>query len=333
MRVVSTAKRLTASRIVCAGLIECLVACLLGGAAAGFRNVDIGARIPNPTMTTLAGKKEPLLGDAVTVIVFFRPTGDYSNKALVELAKCQKTLVDKPLRWVGVTSDVYSKRDVAAMVKEVGFKGSILLDEGDELYGTFGVRLLPVVAIVNPKHELAAEQVFRKINFHSFCEGRILFALGELTEAELNERLNPERFVQGGDEAKADRMLRLAAVLAKKKSGLDKAQTFAEQALATAPNYAPAKALLALILSQKEECARASKLAGEVLAVEPDSADAAKARGNCGDLVEQPETGKQPADEPKADQPKADEPKPKKRKAKKRKAKKRKAKEPEAKEP
>lgn len=204
--------------------------------ALAFANIPIGAVIENVSLPALAGGEQNLLSDTnVSVFIFIKPGQEHSNQALVQITACEKEMTNQPVHWCAIVSDRISKADVQAAVQSTGLIMPILIDQGDALYGKFGVVLHPVVGITDQDRRLVAYQPFAKVNYEAFLRAQIRHALKEITDEELAEVLKPTAAVLGGQASVAHRYFRLAEkqfqstnydqALANLKNSLDKNPT------------------------------------------------------------------------------------------------------------
>ena len=193
------------------------LACLAAGgllwslSALAFANVPIGAVVENVSLPALAGGRQALLSDTnVSVFIFIKPGLEHSNQALAQIAECQKEMAGEPVHWCAVVSDRIPKAEVEAEVQATGLLMPVLIDQGDALYGKFGVVLHPVVGITDQERRLVAYQPFAKVNYKAVIRAQIRHALKEMTDEELAEVLNPPAAALGGEASVAHRYFRLA---------------------------------------------------------------------------------------------------------------------------
>jgi hypothetical protein len=179
--------------------------------ALAFANVPIGAVVENVSLPALAGGEQSLLSDTnVSVFIFIKPGQEHSNQAIIQITECEKEMAGKPVHWCAVVSDRVPKAEVEAEVQASGLIMPVLIDQGDVLYGKFGVVLHPVVGITDPEHRLVAYQPFAKVNYEAFIRAQIRHVLKEITDEELAAVLNPTAAVLGGEASVAHRYFRLA---------------------------------------------------------------------------------------------------------------------------
>ena len=179
--------------------------------ALAFANVPIGTVVENVSVQALAGGEQNLLSDTnVSVFVFIKPGLEHSRHALAQIATIEKEMVGKPVHWCAVVSDRLPKADVEAEVQATGIRMPVLIDQGDSLYGKFGVVLYPSIGITDQTRRLVAYQPFAKVNYAAIIRAQIRHALKEITDEELEEVLKPPAATLNENESVAHRYLRSA---------------------------------------------------------------------------------------------------------------------------
>lgn len=269
-------RRSSFARLVLAG------ACAFGTLHATWAvHAALGTPVADVQLKSIDGAPARVLGDGVSVLVFFRAGQDRSGVALRELARCKGALAGKAVRWVGLVSDAAPIQGAAELVRAAGFDAPVLVDPGDALYGQIGLALHPVVVVVGRDRRLAAFEPFRAVDFCAVVTARVRHALGEIGDAELRALLEPPRSAEGGDEQVAARYRALAR--AQLQSGsLDKAQDSIRRSLEKAPEAAASHLLLGEILAAQGRCAEALEGFRKALALEPSNAAARRGIEGCG---------------------------------------------------
>jgi tetratricopeptide (TPR) repeat protein len=250
--------------------------------AEGDRRVQIGDAIDDVELPTLDGRKDHLLGKGMkaNVFVFFRPEQDHSLETLKELAACETEFKAKPVRFVGIVSDAFTADEVRATVKESGVRMPVLVDTGDALYAKLGVRLHPLIGIVDARRTLTAWEPFRKINYCERTRVRVRYLLGEVSQAEIAKVDEPEESKTRSEDGVARRHLNFARMLLQMS---DHQQALAEvqKALLISPSAA-AYALQGEILAALGKCPDATRAFEAALRIEPGNAVAQAKRSSCG---------------------------------------------------
>jgi tetratricopeptide (TPR) repeat protein len=247
------------------------------------RRVQIGDTVDDVELRTLDGRPEHFLqkGLAANVFLFFRPEQEHSTDTLLDLAKCEKEFEKKPVRWVGVVSDSWPAEQVRALVKETGVRMTVLVDVGDALYGKLGIRLHPVIGIVDKRSKLVAFEPFRAINYCDRIRVRVKYLLGEATESDVAAVDAPApsplpHSAHGVALRHANFARRLNEI-----GQPDQALAELQKSLDAAPTAA-AYALRGKILAAKGKCPDALRDLDQALKLEPGNAVALEGKKRCG---------------------------------------------------
>ena len=251
-------------------------------AVGAFSNVAIGDPVENATLRTLDGKRHDLLSRQAraNVFIFFRPGQDRSIDTLKTMVACEKDLAGKPVHWVAVVSDGVPSADVKQVVADTRLDFPVLVDEGDALYGRLGVRLHPVVGVVDGKGKLSAYEPFRDINYCDRVRAEVRFALGEISRADVEKADNPDKSVSRTEEGVARRHVNFAKGLLRI-GDADKALEEVGRSLEISPSAA-AFGLRAKILASQHKCAEALQAADAALKIDPAEPSALEGRKGCG---------------------------------------------------
>ena len=241
----------------------------------------IGTPVANLEMPLAEGGKAFALKDVeANVLVFFRPNQDRSVAALRELARCQAEFSGKSVHWAGIVSGSAALERATTMLRDAGFTGPLLQDTGDQLYGSLGLALHPVVVIIGRDRKLAAFEPFRSVDFCPVVSARIHFLLHEMSDQQLQEALAPAKSTQGGAEQAARRYAALAEALLRDQK-YDKALESARKSLERDATAAPAHALLGRILAAQGNCAEAVHAFEQALAIDAASTSARDGLASC----------------------------------------------------
>ncbi|HET8538345.1 MAG TPA: hypothetical protein VFL83_00605 [Anaeromyxobacter sp.] len=242
-----------------------------------------GTTIQNVELRTISGGTGKLLSPKVkaNVFVFFRTGQDRSLDALKQMAACEKELAGKSIYWAAVVSSSEPIADVKAYVAESGIKMPVLVDEGDVLYDLLGIRLHPMVGIVDGKFVLNAMEPYRQIEYCDVIKTRIRLLLGEVNQAALDKVLNPERSpLPGADlSKKAMRDVNMARRLYEI-GQFGESVKFAQRALVIAP-VAEAYTVMGKSYAKLGKCPEADEAFAKALTLDPKDADAAAGKGSC----------------------------------------------------
>lgn len=243
-----------------------------------------GKPLEDAELKSLAGPSQPVLRGPsrakATVLVFFRTGQERSTSALQELAKCEKALADKPVRWVALVSSFEEPGAVKAEVQASGIAMPVLVDEKDAFYQQLEIRQHPAVIFLDAQWRVAAAEGFRQLDFCDVVKTRVRFLLGEATQAELDAALNPPTSALPGQDLmkKAMRDVNMARKLLDM-AVYDGAIQACQKALAVAP-VAEAYAVMGDAYQRQGNCGAARKAYASALqlkAGEPRALDGQKA--------------------------------------------------------
>jgi tetratricopeptide (TPR) repeat protein len=246
-------------------------------------HADIGTPVDNLELRSASGGKAALFDakSKVSVLVFVRAGQDRSADALKAMAKCEKDMAGKPVRFVAVVSGETPVEEAQAMVQAAGVKMPLLLDDEEGLYNKLGVRLHPVIFLIDAKHKVADFEQYRQIDYCAVIAAEIRFLLGEIDQAALNKVLDPPRNAMPNDNPKdvANRDLSLGRRQLKIKQ-FDKAIASANKALSLGPNAA-AYALLGDVALARKDCPGALKEYEQALKLDPKEEHALAGKKSC----------------------------------------------------
>ena len=242
-----------------------------------------GQPVADVEMKSLAGPKEKMLQAKAkaTVIVFFRTGQERSEGALKEMARCEKELAGKPVRWAAIVSSVEAADAVKAEVQQSGIAMTVLFDENDALYQQLEVRQHPTIVILDAQRKVVASEGYRQLDFCDVVKARVRFVLGELTQAELDKVLNPPVSALPGQDPmkKAMRDVNMARKLIAMES-YDGAIQACQKALSLAP-VADAYAVMGDAYRKQGNCAEARKAYGSALQLKADEPSALEGQKAC----------------------------------------------------
>ncbi len=255
-----------------------------------FANVEVGATIPNPILKDREGVARSLVDpEKPTAFLFFDPHKPRCLEVMGAMADLQKDLEDVDIVWVGVVSDRFSPESVKAALDGSGIHLDIVIDPGDRFYGELGVRLYPTVGIADSTGTLRAYLPYTKVNYTAALEAHLRNVLGQITDEELQQALDPTEIEINSNEIQAGRNLKFARMLWHK-GKQEKALSMARKAVEIAPDLAEAHAAVGGFLVEMGQCDESSESLRRALEIEPDNAEALAALSRCGQDQEGEET-------------------------------------------
>ena len=246
-------------------------------------HAEVGAAVEAVELRAIAGGRQRVLAPKarVNVLVFFRTAQDRSADALAQLAACERLFAGRPVSWVGLVSSTEDPAAVQALVRQAGVAMPVLVDEGDALYDALGIRLHPMVVLVDGAARIQAFEIYRQVDYCEIVKGRIRMLLGEIDEAAFQAIQAPPRGGLPGEDPRdvARRDVNLGRQLLKRQQ-LEKAAAAARKALETAP-LAAAFSLLGDVAAAQRDCARARRLYDQALTLDPRDGAALAGRAAC----------------------------------------------------
>lgn len=212
--------------------------------AEAFRNVEIGAKAPAFSLKSVDGAEVSYAAptDKPVVVAFIRQGQDKSEKVVKDLGKIAPEVLAKVILLAVVVNP--GEGDAKSLGAAASPGVTILLDEGEKVYASFGVMVAPQTAVLAPDGSLKAEVSGYTSAFKSDVEITLRQILGmevdttELKGADVNI---PEA------RRKAMRDLQKAEMLIKRKMK-SKAIPQVKDAITADPTYAQAHVVLGELL-------------------------------------------------------------------------------------
>ncbi len=242
-----------------------------------------GTPVENVELPTVTGGKERLLSAKAkaNLVIFFRTGQDRSVDALTQLATCEKAFAGKPVHWIGVVSGTEDAAAVQTLAARAGISFPVVVDQGDQLYDKLGVRLHPMVGIIDAKFRVESMEMYRQIDYCEIIKARIRLLLGEIDRAALNAVLEPPKSTMPGDDIRdvARRDVNLGRRQLKIKQ-YDKALASARKALEKAP-VPGAFSLMGDVYAAQGKCAEAVRQYEQALKLDPADKDATAGKAAC----------------------------------------------------
>jgi tetratricopeptide (TPR) repeat protein len=157
----------------------------------------------------------------------------------------------------------------------------VLLDQDDAVYNALGIRMQPMVAILDAKCRVVTIEAYRQVDYYDIIKTNIKVLLGEATQAQLAASMNPKTTELPGSDPvkKAMRDVNMARRL------LDigehaEAEKFAQRALLVAP-VSDGFSVLGEAFARQGKCSDAQRAFDQALKMNPGDKLAMAGRGNC----------------------------------------------------
>ena len=160
--------------------------------AAAASRVEVSEAVEGKALAAVERVSHPAgARPEATVLVFFRPQHPYSVEALRRFGGCVDDVSARPVRYAAVVSSSWSAEEVRATVAEAGLTMPVVVDQGDALYGRFGVQVFPAVVVLDGARRLVAHEPYRSVQFCDRVRGKIQYALGEIDLDEVRRTEDP----------------------------------------------------------------------------------------------------------------------------------------------
>ena len=250
-----------------------------GSSTATFRGVSPGDSAPDFSLPSLEGKQVSLSsynGKIVLLLMWAADTEGKERRSAELLRTIESILKEHEKRGVAALSinfDKDSREKVAGVVERSGATFPTLLDEQGQVYGSYGVFVLPAVGLVGKDGTL--EKAFGYAHdLDKIVDGNVQVLLGLKTEEELASELTPEQAVEQPKELKdADRRLNLGRKMLDQ-SLFDQAKTEFEEAAKLDPTRPDAFVELGFLLLREGKYDEALERFTSALILDEESAKA-----------------------------------------------------------
>jgi hypothetical protein len=171
--------------------ISLFVGCLLAQAGLGFAHAQIGDVLEPVLLPDVEGQPHPFIGEAeVNVFILFHPQKPHSKNSLRKISEVIKRWSDHSVEWTAILSDRFPANETRDFFEEADLEARILIDRNDDLFGSLGVALYPVIGIADKNHVLRHYLPFRKVNYPAIIDAAIREVLGEIDKTAFEKVLN-----------------------------------------------------------------------------------------------------------------------------------------------
>jgi tetratricopeptide (TPR) repeat protein len=265
----------------CFALLLIAAFLLLGSTSPAFplRVLQPGTQVPDFTLPVLDGGEANVLGEKgkISIILFWSTDSDSKLERGLELLHTLQTISenygDQGIAVSSVNVDKDNRDVVRQLIQKDGITVPVLLDENEQLYGAYGLFILPTVAIVDRDGTLKTAVGYTR-NISDNIMGEIQVILGLKTVEELERELNPEEVVEVADNVKkAQTRLNLGRQFMDK-GLMDMAGSEFEKAVELDPRNVEALAELGGFHLRQKEYEKALSNLSKAIELNPESIDA-----------------------------------------------------------
>ncbi len=242
----------------------------LSARADSLRNVKVGEEVPPYTLRTLDNQtiaSQELKGRTI-VLVYMSAEQTSSESAAATAYEVVRNLVGKDVELILATADATKAEYFREWRDRAGVHEPLALDLKRELYGGLGLIVLPTTVVIDAEGRLAHVISSFKTNYEHVLRSYILHTIGELTDAQLDERLKTETFERGRPEDKIARH-RAAAELMRKNGLPGDAENELKAALQIVSEHAGALLDLAYLYVTTDRVEQAAEIVRNLLEGEP----------------------------------------------------------------
>jgi len=246
------------------------------GNGAAFRNLEKGKPAPDFTIKDMEGMDHTLAAEKghVVVLSFVKVDQDRSVKTLNALGEVNGIFKDQGVTVWGITSQTEDQGAIQALMDKLDLKYPILLDEGQKLYGQFGLFTFPSTMVVDQEGNYVYEYASYSSDFQSNIVNEIKVLLGLMSEEDsASAAQKTEIVIQSPEEKEAERNLQMGKVLLKRGFGTKALPKF-EKALELNPALIEARLLSGEIYLEDEQYDKAREQFEKVFDTDPGSNEA-----------------------------------------------------------
>jgi tetratricopeptide (TPR) repeat protein len=164
--------------------------------AFAFRTLEPGKKVPEIKLKDTVGAEFTL--SSVTakacVILFWGTDTEIKEKRSISLInrmeKLSTNLRSEGLQFVSIISDPGSAQKVKALREQHAWSHRILLDENRQVYGAYGVYILPTIGILDAEQKLVKALPYTH-TLESDAESETLVIMGKKSAEELEQERRP----------------------------------------------------------------------------------------------------------------------------------------------
>lgn len=243
------------------------------GDGAAFRNLEMGGSAPDFTARDLQDMDHTLAAEKgkVVVLSFVKVDQDRSIKALNALEEVNGVFGDGGVTVWGITSQTGDKAAIKALASKLDLNYPILLDEGNKLYGEYGLFTFPATMVVDQEGNYVFEYSSYGGDFKDAIVNKVKALLGLISEEDFQKSSARTEIVeQSPEEKEAERNLQMGKVLLQRGFGT-KALPKLVKALELNPSLEEARLLAGEIYLEDEQFEKAREQFEKVFEADPGS--------------------------------------------------------------
>jgi Tfp pilus assembly protein PilF len=246
------------------------------GSGAAFRNLEKGQAVPDFTAKDMEDMDRTLAAHKgkVVILSFVKVDQDRSVKTLNALEEVSVIFKSEGVIVWGITSQTEDTGAIQALIDKLDLNYPILLDEGQKLYGEFGLFTFPATMVVDQEGKYVHEYASYSSDFQETIVNDVKVLLGIISQEDSNKAASKTEIVElSPAEKDAERNMQMAKVLLKRGFGT-KALPKLEKALELNPTLIEARLLSGEIYLKDEQYDKAREQFEKVFETDPNSNEA-----------------------------------------------------------
>jgi tetratricopeptide (TPR) repeat protein len=232
-----------------------LAAILLGlalpSSAFPFRTLEVGKKVPEIKLKDVDGKDfilSSIQGKKVVLLFWDMNTQGKEKRSVALIGRLEKIygqFKGEGLEFVSIISDPDAREKINVLKQKFSWSHHILLDEQREIYGAYGIFIIPTVGILDEEKRLLKALPFSHA-LGDDAEGEILVAMGKKTADELERERHPQETLLPENKRKAQLHFNLGRNLFEKGSR-ERAKEELSKAVQLDPDHGETYILLGMV--------------------------------------------------------------------------------------
>jgi tetratricopeptide (TPR) repeat protein len=246
------------------------------GSGSAFRNLEKGQPAPDFTVKDMEDMDRSLATQKgkILILSFVKVDQDRSVKTLNALEEVSAIFKDDGVTVWGITSQTEDKAAIQALIDKLDLHYPILLDEGQKLYGEFGLFTFPATMVVDKEGNYVHEYASYSNDFQDTIVNDIKVMLGIISAEDSSKAAQKTEIVElSKAEKDAERNLQMAKMLLKRGFGT-KALPKLEKALELNPALTEARLLSGEVYLKDEQYDKAKEQFEKVFEIDANSNEA-----------------------------------------------------------
>jgi tetratricopeptide (TPR) repeat protein len=252
----------------------CIFLCFESPSAAfAFRTLEINRKAPEIRLKDIDGR-EYVLSEAKgkkIVLLFWGTDTEMKEKRSIALANLLERLYERfrseGLECVSIISEAGYKSNAIALKKKFAWSHPLLIDEKREVYGNYGVYIVPTVGILDEEKRLVQALPYTH-QMEEYVEGAVAVALGKKTKEEWEKERRPDEKTLPENRRKAQVHYNLGKNLLEKVS-IERAREEFTKAFQLDPEYGEAYVGVAMTYLREKKAKEALPLLEKARGLDP----------------------------------------------------------------